>query len=243
MGEPTVVATMFTEQILDLLCICHARLCAPTEEHLLFDRVTGRLASHSALAGTYFYSRYYCISTATTNKLNEFPLPGAGTSSLYLPTDPLRNLLPYAIDDTRRNMTKESNRSIYFLRPTSSPVSASSLDFDKKENSRNVGQINERQQLSFTTSAMGKPESVSFSAMRCSERGCVFPASSPRAGRCSYHLHQQEEPVLFLSHQPTGMLLDPARTAPAEKEYDIGRKRDRRRMAAIWEQFQSDGTP
>ena len=109
--------------------------------------------------------------------------------------------------------------------------------------SGNVGQIAERRGLSFSTSSHEKPETVAFPTPRCSEKGCVFPASSLDSGKCSYHMHQEEEPVLFCSHQPTGLLLDPTRTAPAEKEYDGSRKRDRRRMAAIWEQFQSDGTP
>ena len=96
------------------------------------------------------------------------------------------------------------------------------------------------QKLSFSSNGSGRPESVSFTTVRCSEKGCVFPASSQGSGKCSYHLHQQEEPVLFRSHQPTGMLLDPARMSPSDREYDGSRKRDRRRMADLWEQFQTE---
>ena len=135
----------------------------------------------------------------------------------------------------------DSNRGIHFLCITNSPANSPSVDFERGDNCT-IGQIGEHQRVSFSASSHGKSEAVSFYTARCSEKGCVFPASSPDSGKCSYHLHQQEEPALFCSHQPTGLLLDPAR-APAEKEYDGSRKRDRRRMAAIWEKFQSDGTP
>jgi hypothetical protein len=132
---------------------------------------------------------------------------------------------------------KDPNRSIYFLSPTSSAVS-----LEVKEESPHVGQITRPRRFNFSTGLASKPENVSFSSTRCSEKGCVFPASSKGDGKCLYHLHQQEEPVLFRSHQPTGLLLDPARSLPTERENSGSRKRDRRRMAAIWEQFQSEGT-
>lgn len=132
---------------------------------------------------------------------------------------------------------KDSNRSIYFLSHISSAVT-----FGVKEKSRDVGQITQPRRLSFSTGTAGKPENVSFSSTRCSEKGCVFPASPKGSGKCSYHFHQQEEPALFHSHQPTGLLLDPARSMPTERDDADSHKRDRRRMAAIWEQFQSDGT-
>ncbi|HZT70882.1 MAG TPA: hypothetical protein VFC10_14200 [Terriglobia bacterium] len=137
---------------------------------------------------------------------------------------------------------KDSNRSIYFLRPAGSPADASSVNFGNQPGRKEVGQSEEPHRFSFTTGSNRKPESVSFSTTRCSEKGCVFPASSPHVKKCSYHLHQQEEPRLFRSHQPTGLLLDPARLTPDGKEHDSSRTRDRRRLAAIWEQFQSDGT-
>jgi hypothetical protein len=138
---------------------------------------------------------------------------------------------------------KDSNRSIYFFRPAGSPADASSVNFGSKPGKNETSQSTGLQRFSFTTGSDRKPESVSFSTARCSEKGCVFPASSQREGKCSYHLHQQEEPRLFRSHQPTGLLLDPARRTPDGKDYDSSRSRDRRRLAAIWEQFQSDGMP
>ncbi len=136
----------------------------------------------------------------------------------------------------------DSNKSVYFLCPTSSSANQSSVNFGQEHHDRSAGQIAERQRLSFNTSSAGRSESVSFSIERCSERGCVFPASSAGSGRCVYHTRQQEEPILFRSHQPTGLFLDPARMGPADQEYDGSRKRDRHRMAELWEQFQSDGT-
>jgi len=131
---------------------------------------------------------------------------------------------------------KDAKRSHDFLSNTSSAV-----NFEVKEECQNVSQVTHLRRFNFSTSCAGKPENVSFSPARCSEKGCVFPASSRGSGKCSYHLHQQEEPVLFRSHQPTGMLLDPARSMPTERDDRRSRKHDRRRMAAIWEQFQSDG--
>jgi hypothetical protein len=132
---------------------------------------------------------------------------------------------------------KDPNRSNHFFSRSSSAVS-----FEVKERSRNTGQIRQPCRFSFSTASAGNPANASFSSTRCSEKGCVFPASLQGSGRCSYHLHMQEEPLYFRSHQPTGMLLDPARLMPSDKDNDGGRKRDRRRMADIWEQFQSDGT-
>ena len=130
---------------------------------------------------------------------------------------------------------KSSNRNTCFHSSANPPVS-----FVMKAERHQVGQMAERQKLSFSSNGSGRPESVSFTTVRCSEKGCVFPASSQGSGKCSYHLHQQEEPVLFRSHQPTGMLLDPARMSPSDREYDGSRKRDRRRMADLWEQFQTE---
>ncbi len=135
----------------------------------------------------------------------------------------------------------DPRRRIQFHSITNSPAHPPSVAFESTNVKDGTRQIAQRRRLSFSTISFERPEEVIFQTPRCSEKGCVFPASSG-SGRCSYHMHQQEEPVLFCSHQPTGLLLDPARMAP-EKEYDGSRKRDRRRMAAIWEQFQSDGTP
>jgi len=131
---------------------------------------------------------------------------------------------------------KESNRNIHFH-----SLVRSAINFEGKENSGIAGRLTRQRQLSFTTCSSSGPENASLTGGRCSEKGCVFPASSPASGKCVYHMHQQEEPALFRSHQPTGLLLDPARMMPTEKEFDASRKRDRRRMADIWERFQDDG--
>lgn len=136
----------------------------------------------------------------------------------------------------------DSNRGICFLCSTEALAHSPSVHFKGKNNNGKTICINQGQHLAFSTSSGKRPGKINFSSPRCEEKGCVFPASSPDSGKCSYHTRQQEEPVLFCSHQPTGLLLDPSRTGPAEKEYDSSRKRDRRRMAAIWEQFQGDGT-
>lgn len=132
---------------------------------------------------------------------------------------------------------KESNRNIHFQ-----SLVRAAINFEGKGNSGIADRLARQQQLSFSTGSGARPENTSLASGRCSEKGCVFPASSPGYAKCVYHVHQQEEPVLFRSHQPTGLLLDPARMMPTEKEFDGSRKRDRRRMAAIWERFQNDGT-
>lgn len=138
---------------------------------------------------------------------------------------------------------KESDRSILFICPNSSPANLSSVDFGKNVSTKKAGQATEPRTLSFSTGSGNRTEPVSFPTARCSEKGCVFPAAAPRSEKCAYHMHQEEEPVLFLSHQPTGLLLDPARMMPSGKGENDSRKRDRRRMAAIWEQFQTEGAP
>jgi hypothetical protein len=131
---------------------------------------------------------------------------------------------------------KESDHSIHFH-----STAHSGIDFEGQEDSGNTSRLTQAERLSFSTGSVAKLQNVSFLTVRCSEKGCVFPAASNGHEKCVYHMHQQEEPVLFRSHQPSGMLLDPARAMPTEKEYDGSRKRDRRRMSAIWEQFQNDG--
>lgn len=141
-----------------------------------------------------------------------------------------------SIQHTRRSTMKHSDRNIHFQ-----SVVHSAIKFEGREDSGIASQITRPQRLCFSTDSCANPENTSFITGRCSEKGCVFPASSPGSEKCVYHIHQQEEPVLFRSHQPTGLLLDPARMMPSEKEYDGSRKRDRRHMAAIWERFQNDG--
>jgi len=138
---------------------------------------------------------------------------------------------------------KDSNRSIHFLCATNFPANYSSVDFKTKEDLCSTRSTGGNANFFNGSGAGGKSESVSFTTNRCSEKGCVFPASPKGQGKCSSHWHEQQEPMLFRSRQPTGLLLDPARSLPAEQEYDGSRKRDRRRMANLWEQFQSEGTP
>jgi len=131
---------------------------------------------------------------------------------------------------------KDAKRSHSFSSNTTSAVS-----IEVKEDCRDTGQATQLHRFNFSTCSNGKPQNVSFSSTRCSEKGCVFPSSPRGSGKCSYHRHQQEEPSLFRSNQPTGLLLDPARSMPEDRDDSVSRKRDRRRMATIWEQFQSDG--
>lgn len=131
---------------------------------------------------------------------------------------------------------KDAKRNHSFLSTANLAASV-----EVKDDCRDAGQVKQLQRFNFSTGSIGKPQNVSFSSPRCSEKGCVFPSSSRDSGRCSYHRHQQEEPSLFRSHQPTGLFLDPARSMPTEREGSGSRKRDRLRMATMWEQFQSDG--
>jgi hypothetical protein len=46
---------------------------------------------------------------------------------------------------------------------------------------------------------------------RCSERGCVYPASDINARKCRHHERLQREPHLFCSFQPTLLVVEQAR--------------------------------
>lgn len=153
------------------------------------------------------------------------------------PALPFGSLSDHTFDPvTRRSMMKDAKRSHSFFSTAASAVST-----EVKADCRDAGPVKQLHRFNFSTCSAGKPQNVSFSSKRCSEKGCVFPSSSRGNGRCTYHRHQQEEPALFRSHQPTGLLLDPARSIPTERDDSSSRKSDRRRMATIWEQFQSDG--
>jgi hypothetical protein len=187
---------------------------------------------------------FFSVGTGSNLKICEPPRAGVSSAPPHIAKSictqlDLKISCPTSTptQNTRRSTMKESNRSIYFRSPTHSAI-----DFEGKGDSGNASRLTRPHRLSFSTGSGAKPRNISFLTVRCSEKGCVFPASSSGHGKCIYHKHQQEEPVLFRSHQPTGMLLDPARTMPTEKQYDGSRKRDRRRMAAIWERFQNDGT-
>jgi hypothetical protein len=75
---------------------------------------------------------------------------------------------------------------------------------------------------------------------RCSSKGCVFPASAHGMGKCWQHELEELEPTHFLSCQPTHWLLDRAKFGLPDEECDDSRARDRRRLAALREQFLDD---
>jgi hypothetical protein len=132
------------------------------------------------------------------------------------------------------------NRSTRFVCLTNSPHHLTSVTFPNAP-PRNIAiQPAKRREFSFITTTGSKTQATSFTSCRCSEKGCVFPVSSPQSGKCVYHVRQMEEPVLFSSQQPSRLLLDPARSMPADEEYDESRKRDRLRLAKEWEEFQRD---
>lgn len=252
MRDRSFAAHMLTFYILNLFGIGQAYASAPRHQLVSFDDLTGHL-SPSVVSNALFPSYLsICFSAFIPDNLNELQTNCAGMRSMAVPCSRSHLnrqgltvfLANHALDPRyRRGTMADSNRDIYFLRTINSPTDTPSVGFERKDNNSNICKIIERRRLSFSTSSQGKPPAVTFPRSRCSEKGCVFPASSVNSGKCSYHMHQQEEPVLFCSHQPTGLLLDPTRTEGAEKEYDGNRRRDRRRMAAIWEQFQSDETP
>lgn len=76
-------------------------------------------------------------------------------------------------------------------------------------------------------------------ASRCSERGCVFPASGGADGKCLHHLRQNQEPILFSSYQPTRAVLDRGRfgSSAVAEEVDTSRSRDKRQLVAMREAF------
>lgn len=74
---------------------------------------------------------------------------------------------------------------------------------------------------------------------RCREKGCIFPATPRGTGKCLLHLHEQCEPVLFVSCQPTLVLLDRAKFGVPDPERSY-RLRDRRRFTKLREEFLED---
>lgn len=140
----------------------------------------------------------------------------------------------------RRLMASPNEDVHFFCRTNSLDNTTSSVSFSSRPVVPLAEQPGKLQMLSLNTGSGLQPETVSFPNVRCSEKGCVFPVAPPPADKCAYHRRQQEEPFLFSSHQPSHLLLDPARSMPSEEEYDGDRERDRRRLAALWEQFQDD---
>jgi hypothetical protein len=72
---------------------------------------------------------------------------------------------------------------------------------------------------------------------RCSERGCIFPATGSGTGRCLLHDLEEREPTHFLSCQPTLLILDLGKFGPPDPDADYSRARDRRRLATLREEF------
>jgi hypothetical protein len=134
------------------------------------------------------------------------------------------------------------HKSIHSSRTVNTPQDPSSVSFNTKQAAPPTGHVYTLRTLSFHSSSGKSAASLSFSTSRCSEKGCVFPTPSPQASKCTYHKRQQEEPVLFRSHQPSRLLLDPARSMPTDDEHDGSRKRDRRRILELLEHFQSEGS-
>jgi hypothetical protein len=72
---------------------------------------------------------------------------------------------------------------------------------------------------------------------RCSEKGCIFPATESGTGKCLLHDLEEREPALFLSCQPTLLVLDQGKFGLPDPEADYSRVRDRRRLATLREKF------
>jgi hypothetical protein len=246
MSKQTFTARMFTYITRDIHNINRAQGPEPFPQLLCFHHLSKIPLKAAELKRFPLCSSRSSFSAGAGSNLNPLEPLRAGRSSAphRRPKPACKQLgqmvlctITSSTQYTRRSTMKESDHSIHFHSPAHSGI-----DFEGKEDSGNTGRLTQAERLNFSTGPAAKPQNVSFLTTRCSEKGCVFPAASTGHEKCVYHMHQQEEPVLFRSHQPSGMLLDPARTMPTEKEYDGSRKRDRRRMSAIWERFQNDGT-
>lgn len=67
--------------------------------------------------------------------------------------------------------------------------------------------------------------------LRCSEKGCVFPATRQTTGKCLDHDRRHCVPELFHSFQPTMLLLDQGKYILPHSEFEDTRHLDRRRLA------------
>jgi len=92
-------------------------------------------------------------------------------------------------------------------------------------------------QFPWTLPPAGKSPAPHPPAPRCNVKGCVFPAASGYSGTCVQHGRQIREPSLFLSHQPSMLLLDRAKFGLFDSNSDDTRAKDRRRMAKIRERL------
>lgn len=72
---------------------------------------------------------------------------------------------------------------------------------------------------------------------RCSEKGCIFPATESGTGKCLSHDLEEREPTFFLSCQPTLLILEQGKFGLPDPDADYSRARDRRRLATLREEF------
>jgi hypothetical protein len=96
------------------------------------------------------------------------------------------------------------------------------------------------QRASFDPDSLGassRDRPAQSAPSRCREKGCIFPATPLSPGKCLLHYLEECEPALFLSCQPTTLLLDRAKFGLPDIEGDDWRARDRRRLAALREKF------
>lgn len=78
---------------------------------------------------------------------------------------------------------------------------------------------------------------------KCTEKGCVFPQARPDSGKCRQHERQSREPDLFVTRQPSVLLLDRAKFDFPESGFEEqeSRANQRRNLAKLWRRFQDDG--
>jgi hypothetical protein len=86
------------------------------------------------------------------------------------------------------------------------------------------------------------PLNTARSVPRCTEKGCVFPAARRDSDKCRQHERQDQEPAIFISRQPSMLLLDQAKFGPPDSDCEQRewRARDRRRRASLWQTFHED---
>lgn len=90
---------------------------------------------------------------------------------------------------------------------------------------------------------LAKPPRPDGYLPRCTEKGCVFPQARPDSGKCRQHERQFREPDLFVTRQPSVLLLDRAKFDFPESGFEEqeSRAHQRRNWAKLWQRFQDDG--
>ncbi len=69
--------------------------------------------------------------------------------------------------------------------------------------------------------------------LRCSTRGCVFPAAPGCGGLCRQHGLEESDPTVFSSHQPTRALINRVIYASGTPEGDVIRTREVRELRSM----------